>query len=69
MNPVPSVRAVRMVTTEGRERAAMSAGVSARAGAATLGWAGGAGARDTHPSNTDAATAHVAHTERRIETV
>jgi hypothetical protein len=58
MKPVPRVRAVRIVTTDGSDRAAMSAGVRDRgaAGACSGGAATGA-AWDAHPRSTDATIA------------
>jgi hypothetical protein len=67
MKPVPSVRAVRMVTTDGRERAAMSAGVSARGGAGKAGGVTTGAAWAAHPeSSSDAAMATSVRIERLV---
>jgi hypothetical protein len=61
---VPIVRAVRIVTTDGSDRAAMSAGVSAcAAGWACSGGAATGAARDAHPRSTDATIATIARIE------
>jgi hypothetical protein len=65
MKPVPSVRAVRIVTTDGSDRAAMSAGVSERSTVATGDAATGA-ARELHPRTTDATSATIARIESLV---